>query len=403
MEALGGTPDGAARPPISLVRIISRLAVGGGTVQAITLTRMLEPRYQTTLVRGVEGQREGNMHHLVESLGVEPVLVPSLHRELGAADVRAVWEVVRILRRERPAVLHTHSAKAGGVGRLAALLAGRARPQVIVHTFHGHVLEGYFPPLRSAVFRWIERVLAKLTTKLIVVSEEVGRDLIRLKVAGGDRIKVVELGFDLERFVVSNEDRAKLRESLRSDLSIPLDRKVVTLVGRIVPIKRLDRFLAIANRLREREDIHFLIVGDGELRPQLESSEAARALGERVTWTGFRHDLVPIYCASDVVALTSDNEGTPVSLIEAQAAGVPVVTTNAGGAGDVVEDGISGRVLDREDEYGMANAIIEILGDADLASRFAGAGRRNSLSRFTLARLVRDIDDLYTRLLLENG
>lgn len=394
--------DSAPRRSIPLVRIISRLAVGGSTIQAISLPRLLEPRYQTTLVTGVEGPREGEMHHLARALGVQPVVVPSLHRELGAGDIRAVREVVGILRRERPAILHTHSAKAGAVGRIAALLAGRSRPPVIVHTFHGHVLEGYFSPFRSAFFRSMERSLAKVTTRLIAVSEEVRRDLIRLKIAEGDRIEVVPLGFDLERFAVPDGEREKLRESLRSELSIPLDRRVVTFVGRIVPIKRLDRFLAIAHRLRQREDVHFLIVGDGELRPQLESSETARALDDRVTWTGFRRDLVAIYCASDVVALTSDNEGSPVSLIEAQAAGVPVVTTDVGGARDVVEDRVNGRVLDPGDESGMADAITEILGDPDLASRFAVAGRTNSLSRFTLARLVRDIDDLYTRLLAEN-
>ena len=342
------------------------------------------------------------MFPLAKAFGVEPLVVPSLRRELSANDIRAVRAVVRILRRERPAILHTHGAKAGGVGRLAAVLAGRSRPSVIVHTFHGHVLEGYFSPLRSTLFTWIERILARVSTRLIVVSDEVGRALIRLKVADADRIELVRLGFDLEPFVVSPEERSELRESLRSELSIPLDRRVVTFVGRIVPIKRLDRFLAVAQRLRHREDIHLLIVGDGDLRPQLESSVAARALGDRVTWTGFRRDLPAIYCASDVVAITSDNEGTPVSLIEAQAAGVPVVTTDVGGARDVVEDGVTGRVLDREDVSGMADAIAEILDEPALASRFAEAGRTHSLSRFTLARLVRDIDDLYTRLLAEN-
>lgn len=395
--------DSAPRQPIPLVRIVKSLGVGGVSIQAVSLTRLLEPRYQTTLVKGVEGSHEGDMRHLARALGVQPVVVPSLHRELGAGDLRAVREIVRILRRERPAILHTHMSKAGAVGRLAAVLAGRSRPPVIVHTFHGHVLEGYFSPFRSAIFRSMERILARVTTRLIAVSEEVRQDLIRLKIAEGDRIEVVPLGFDLERFAIPDGEREKLRKSLRSELSIPLDRRVVTLVGRIVPIKRLDRFLAVAHRLRQREDVHFLIVGDGELRPQLESSETARALGDRVTWTGYRRDLAAIYCASDVVALTSDNEGTPVSLIEAQAAGVPVVTTDVGGTRAVVEDGVNGRVLDPGDESGMVDAITEILGDPDLAFRFAVAGRTSSLSRFTLARLVRDIDELYTRLLAEKN
>ncbi len=392
--------DSTQRPPIPLVRVISRFAVGGSAIQAISLTRLLEPRYRTTLVKGVEGPREGDLDDLAAALGVQPVVLPSLQRELRARDVRAVWDLVGILRRERPAILHTHTAKAGTVGRIAAILAGRSRPRVIVHTFHGHVLEGYFSPLRSAFFRAVERILARFTTRLIVVSEEVKRDLIRLRIADRDRIEVVPLGFDLEPLVVSDADRMRLRESLRSELSIPLDRRVVTFVGRIVPIKRVDRFLAVARRLRERrDDVHFLIVGDGELRPELESSVIARELGDRVTWTGIRRDLAAIYSASDVVALTSDNEGTPVSLIEAQAVGVPVVTTDVGGARAVVEDGVSGRILERSDESGIADAIDEILSDSDRASQFTVAGRTSALSRFSLARLVGDIDELYTRLL----
>ena len=390
--------------PTPLVRAISRFAVGGSVIQAISLTRLLEPRYRTTLVKGLEEPREGTLNDLAEALDVHPVILPSLRREPGVRDIAAVWGFARILRRERPAILHTHTAKAGTVGRVAAILAGGSRPPVVVHTFHGHVLEGYFSPLRSAVFRTVERILARVSTRLIVVSEEVKRDLIRLGIADGDRIVVVPLGFDLEPLVVSGPDRMELRESARSELSIPPDRRVITFVGRVVPIKRVDRFLAIAERLREREDdVHFLIVGDGGSRPQLEFSATARALGDRLTWAGFRRDLAAIYAASDVVTLTSDNEGTPVSLIEAQASGVPVVTTDVGGARAVVEDGVSGRVLDPGDEPGMADAIAEILHDPELAARFTAAGRESALSRFTLARLVRDIDELYARLLEAAG
>lgn len=393
--------DSAARRPLPLVQIIARLNVGGATIQAISLTGMLRPKYRTNLVSGIEGPREGDMRHLANALGVRPVVIPSLNRELGRKDLRALYDIVRILRRERPMILHTHTAKAGTLGRVAAVLAGRHRPPVVVHQFHGHVLEGYFSPLRSTLFKWIERVLARFTTRLIVVSEEVRQDLIRMKIASADRIVVMPLGLDLDRFLVPDEERGELRSSLRAALGIPPDRKVVTFVGRVVPIKRLDRFLRIARRLKQPPEVHFLIVGDGELRPRLESSAMARALGDRVTWTGFRHDLPAIYFASDVVALTSDNEGTPTSLIEAQAAGIPVVATDVGGSRDVVEDRVTGRLLNREDEPGMADAIAEILRDSELSQRLIAAGRTSSLSRYALERLVRDIDDLYTRLLAE--
>jgi glycosyltransferase involved in cell wall biosynthesis len=389
---------------IPLVRIIAKLNVGGATIQAISLTRWLEPRYETTLVKGVEAPDEGNMYDLAEALGVHPLMVPSLHREPGPRDLLALGAVWRILRRTRPAVLHTHTAKAGTVGRVAAILAGRSRPPVIVHTFHGHVLEGYFSPLRSRFYQLIERILARFTTRLIAVSEEVKQDLIRLRVARADRIEVVPLGLDLEPLAQTTEaTRARLRTSVRAELDIPLDRKVVSFVGRVAPIKRVDRLLAVAQRLREREDLHLLIVGDGALRAELEASEPARALQGRITWAGFRRDLPGIYAASDLVVLTSDNEGTPVSLIEAQSFGLPVVTTNVGGTRAVVEDGVSGRILKPGDDRGMAAAIAEILDDPELAARFADAGRSSALSRFALPRLVRDLDALYTRLLKEQG
>jgi glycosyltransferase involved in cell wall biosynthesis len=315
-----------------------------------------------------------------------------------------IWQLVRIFRRERPAILHTHTAKAGAVGRIAALLAGSARPPVIVHTFHGHVLEGYFSALRSAVFGRIEWALARMTTRLIVVSPQVADDLVRLKIAPHDRIELVRVGFDLDRFAVSEQRRATLRASMRSELGIAPGRKLVTFVGRIVPVKRVDRFLSVAGELSRRlDDVHFLVIGDGELRPELEASAPARALGDRLTWAGFRRDLVAIYCASDVVVLTSDNEGTPVSLIEAGASGLPVVATDVGGIRDVVEDRVSGRVINPGDPAGMASAIGEIIGDPELAARFGAAGRSNSLSRFSVGRLTEDLDQLYTRLLAERS
>jgi glycosyltransferase involved in cell wall biosynthesis len=404
MAAPADSAGDVAGMPIPLLRIIARLNIGGATIQAISLTRLLEPRYRTTLVTGVEAPREGDMHDLAEALDVHPVLVPSMRRDPGPRDLPAIWAVIKIIRRLRPLVLHTHTAKAGTVGRIAAVLAGGARPPVIVHTFHGHVLEGYFSPLRSRLFQLVERFLARFSTRLIAVSEEVKSDLVRLRVAAPERIEVVPLGLDLEPLAQAAErDRDRLRAELRSELGIPPHRRLLTFAGRLVPIKRVDRLLAVFDRLGDRDDVHLLIVGDGELRAELESCATARALADRITWAGYRRDLEAVYAASDVVVLTSDNEGTPVSLIEAQASGLPVVTTDVGGARAVVADGVSGRVLQRDDQAGMAGAIAEILDDPTLAAGFAAAGRESALSRFGLARLVADLDAFYTRLLAERG
>src|SRR6266516_1973759 len=230
--------------PVRVLRVIARLNVGGPAIQAITLSRQLEER------------------------GVTPVSLPTLQRRIGLGDLAALLFLRRQIRDWRPQILHTHAAKAGALGRLAALLAGRDRPPVIVHTFHGHVLTGYFSPLVSALFTRIERSLARRSTCLIAVSEEVRADLVRLRVAPPERIVVVPLGFDLSRFQAPEEERRARREAFRASLGIPLEAPLVTLVGRLEPIKRVDRFLRVAN-LIEQPPAWFLVVGDGSLREQL--------------------------------------------------------------------------------------------------------------------------------------
>ena len=202
--------------PTRVLRVIARLNVGGPAIQAITLSRLLEEHgYETRLVRGQEGAREGSLDALAEEYGVTPVKLPTLKRSIGLGDLASLVFLVRQIRDWQPQILHTHTAKAGALGRTAALLAGRYRPPVIVHTFHGHVLTGYFHPLISAAFTAIERELARFTTCLIAVSEEVRADLVRLRVAPPERIVVVPVGFDLSRFDVSAEERRERREAFR--------------------------------------------------------------------------------------------------------------------------------------------------------------------------------------------
>jgi glycosyltransferase involved in cell wall biosynthesis len=382
------------------MRVIARLNVGGPAIQAITLTRLLEPRgYRTLLLRGREGESEGSMDHLAGQLGVEPVLVPGLQRKLGLHDLRALWEVRRLMRRFRPRILHTHTAKAGAVGRLAALSAPGARPEIVVHTFHGHVFQGEFSPRASRAFAWIERLLARRATRIVAVSDEVRRDLIDLGVAPPERIEVVRLGFDLHAFVDQDGDREEIRRRTRDRLGIPHEARVVTVVSRVVKVKRIDRFLAMARQIADRfDDVWFLVAGDGDRRAELQRSADAQALGDRLIWAGFERDMPAICFSSDVVTLTSDNEGTPACLIEAQAARVPVVTTLSGGVETAVLEGITGRIV-APDAGALADAVAELLDDPRLAARYAHAGRDHALASFSVERLVNDIDRLYTRLL----
>jgi GT2 family glycosyltransferase len=389
------TDDG----PTRLLAVIARLNVGGPAIQAITLSRLLEERgYQTVLVRGREGAREGSMDALAEELGVTPVDLPTLKRNIGFGDLVSLAFLVRQIRTWQPQVLHTHAAKAGALGRIAALLALGRRPPVIVHTFHGHVLTGYFRPRVSAAFAAIERALARYTTCLIAVSEEVRADLVRLRVAPPEQIIVLPFGVDFSRFEASQEERRERREAFRRAVGIPLAASVVTIVARLEPIKRVDRFLRIATRIQSPADTWFLVVGDGALREELQASPEARRLRERVVWTGLRSDMPDIYFASDVVAVTSDNEGTNVSAIEAQAAGLPVVSTRVGGmASVVVED--TGFLVEPVDEEGFARALERILLDDALSTRFGHHGAEHVRVVFSLDRLIADIDGLYRRLL----
>lgn len=386
---------------VHVVRIIARLNVGGPAIQAITLTQRLSERgYSTTLVRGREESDEGNMDYLAEALGVRPVCLKWMRRNPSWRDLLALVSLVRLLWRERPRIVHTHAAKGGTLGRLAALMAsvGRCRP-VIVHTYHGHSLSGYFSPRTATVYRLIERALARISDRLIAVSEEVCDELVAMGIAPKANFEIVPLGFDLTPFVVTNVERTRIRSKLRAELGIPSDALVVTLIARLVPIKRVDRFLRVAAELADFPGVRFLIVGDGELRGVLRALPEARSLGKRLIWAGFRRDVPAVCFASDVVVQTSDNEGTPVSLIEAQAASLPVVSTRVGGTPSVVIDGETGSLIGPDDLKGFVTEVRNLLRDAGARARMGAAGQRRALARFSLEQLIERIDGAYAGLL----
>jgi glycosyltransferase involved in cell wall biosynthesis len=384
-----------SREPIRVVRIIARLNIGGPAIQAITLTKRLEAYgYKTTLVRGVEEPDEGNMDHLAEELGVRPVLVPWMRRNPSWRDIPALVSLVRILRRERPQIVHTHAAKGGTLGRVATLIAFpvRRRRPVLIHTYHGHSLTGYFSDRVAGAYRRIEQFLGRFCDRLIAVSDEVRDELVAMGVAPAEKFEVVRLGFDLSPFAVEGAEREAARDAVRAELGIPSDARVVTLIARLVPIKRVDRFLRVAASLDDVPDVRFLVVGDGELRDQLRASPEALALGDRLVWAGFRRDMPPVYFASDVVVQTSDNEGTPVALIEAQAAGVPVVSTRVGGSASVVP---AGQLANVDDVVGLSDSLRTFVQHAEIARRAGVSAATRARTSFEVGRLVSDIDALY--------
>jgi glycosyltransferase involved in cell wall biosynthesis len=390
--------DGLDRP-IRVLRVIARLNVGGPALHVSYLSQGLDRiGYETTLVAGRIGGSEGSMEYVAEELGVQPLYVPELQREISPfADALAARRLLQVIRDVRPDVLHTHTAKAGAVGRMAALMAGSARPKVVVHTFHGHVLRGYFGPSKTKAFSLLERGLAKATDVLIAVSPEVRDDLVELGIAPPDKIAVVRLGLDLETRLAAPPDA---RESLRRELGIPPDRFLAAWLGRMTEIKRADDLLHAFARLRATvPDADLLVVGDGPLRTELEGLASELGIAASCHFTGFRSDVGSIYAASDAVVLTSANEGTPVSVIEAQAAGRPVVSTDVGGVRDIVADGRSGFVVAPGDMDAVAERLSRLAAQPELRERMGQEGRKRAGTRYSVPRLVGDMDALYRELL----
>ncbi len=334
------------------------------------------------------------MVYLAEREGARMEFVPSLGQPFRAhRDVAALARVASIARRFRPDIVHTHTAKAGFIGRAAALAALRPRP-VLVHTFHGHVLEGYFGPAKSRIYRNLERSLARRTDRLIGVSKATVDDLVRLGVAPREQFDVVPLGLDLGPF--ANLDEAAGGE-LRSGLGIGDEEVVLGFVGRLTEIKRVDLLLRAFARARRDLPLRLLIVGDGALRGQLEALAGELGITESVEFLGYRRDLPAIAAATDIAVLTSANEGTPVSLIEASAAGRPAVATDVGGVADVVTPQ-TGVLVEPGNVDALAGAIGELAQDRARCERLGAAARAHALGRYSAERLVGDIEELYDRL-----
>jgi glycosyltransferase involved in cell wall biosynthesis len=392
---------------VKIVRIITRLNIGGPSIQATRLTIDLAARgYTTTLLHGRLGDAEGDMRYLLSDGGVDVRYLDSLRRPIAPlADARALGTILNTLRAVRPDIVHTHMAKAGLLGRIAALIynrtSGRHRPARLVHTYHGHVLEGYFRPWVSSAFMTLERRLAWHTDALIAVSARIRDELVdRFRIASREKFHVVPLGFDLAP-LAAIDDAARL--SAREALQIPRDAAVVTTVGRLTAIKNHALLVDAGGIVAERTpNVVFLIAGDGELRGDLEA-RAAAALHGRVRFLGWRRDLATIYAATDVFALTSRNEGTPVALIEAMAAGVPGVATRVGGVPDVITDPGIGTLVAADDAGALAAAIGSLLASPQARREIGVRARASVVGRFDVRRLVDDIDDLYRSMRQTSG
>lgn len=398
-----------------VVRIIARLNVGGPAKHVVWLTSGLEEAgYRSLLVAGTVPEGEEDMSYFAEQAGVMPLYIPEMSREISLKDAITTWKLFRLLLREKPDIVHTHTAKAGTVGRVAGffyrwlapgVLIGRPRPCKFVHTYHGHVFHSYYGRLKTGVFLAIEKVLARLATdRILVVSEQQKAEINQtFRVGRRDQFRVVRLGLDLGIFANHESRRAKFRE----ELSVDDETVLVGIVGRLTEIKNHEMFLQSVARVG-LEKVRFVIVGDGSLRETLEQQARSLGLEKKVIFAGGRKDPEYFYPALDICALTSRNEGTPLTLIEAMANARPVIATSVGGVVDLVGS------VEEEGDYNVCERGISVR-PYDVDAFAAGLGRliqdkilQNQLGRrgyefvdhnYRKERLLEDIKDLYGQLL----
>jgi glycosyltransferase involved in cell wall biosynthesis len=403
--------------PIKVLRIISRLNIGGPSIHVSLLLNRLDPKsFQTKLVLGSLAPSEGDMSYLLSDSDHRVLKIPELQREISPQkDIVAFLKLLKILVREKPSIVHTHMAKAGAIGRAAARIYGVLfnREIRLVHTYHGHVLQGYFGPLKSAVFLLIERILARCSDAVIALSASQRRELIRnYKIATKEKVHMIPLGFDLSPFKKSFGKKGEFRRRHGLDDQTIL----IGIVGRLVPIKNHRLFLDAARILLDTEKarvIKFLIIGDGELRSELVDYAKSINVSEHVLFLGWQKELAAIYADLNIVALTSNNEGTPVSIIEAMASGVSVISTCVGGVKDLMGcvrekvDALGGRfwvhergfVCDQDDAAGLSNGLRFLLDEPAENTRQRLENARQQVNRYYSDQLlISRIESLYHRL-----
>jgi glycosyltransferase involved in cell wall biosynthesis len=421
------------KEPIRILRVIARLNIGGPAIQAVTLSDLFSKgRFRTRLVCGPVGTQEGDMSYLAAAKQVDPLVLPALGREISLFnDLRSFSELRKIISKFKPHIIHTHTAKAGALGRLAGISLNARRnfgPKIkLVHTFHGHVFHSYFSPLKTSAILQIERFLARFTDRIIAISSSQKREFCETyKITGPERVQVVPLGFDLSGFE-------------RLGPPIPHGVFSVGIIGRLTPVKNHRMLFEAVKILKSREEDHafkFHIVGDGELREALTREATALGIEKNVRFTGWQQEMPAVYRKLDAVVLTSLNEGTPVSLIEAMAAARPVIATDVGGVRDLMGEvdpsaefkACSGstpsdsraesrgsRWVDTQrgegyklarrgilvpsgDSPALAEALLFVVREKTFAIEVAERARSHVLQRYPLERLVRDMAALYEEL-----
>jgi len=393
-----------------VLRILNRFNIGGPTYNAAYLTKFLSPEFKTVLVGGSIEEEEDSSEYILKQLGIKPIVIPEMQRSIRYnSDVIAYYKLKEIIQRFKPDIVHTHASKPGALGRWAAYRSG---VPVIVHTFHGHVFHSYFNRIKTELFKQIERKMAAVSTRIVALSDIQKFELsVEHKICEPEKIAVIPLGFDLNRF---QEQKQYKRNKFRKEYHLEEDELAIGIIGRLVPIKNHELFIrSMAQlKLQTNRKVRAFVIGDGEIRNRLIA--LCRELGLSVslfpdkspadiTFTSWIKEVDVANAGLDIICLTSLNEGTPVSLIEAQASGKPVISTNVGGIENVVYSGKTGILVNSPDVLHFTQALKELVSNDTLRIKMGEAGWEHVSTRFHYTRLVNDIKELYYQLLDEKS
>lgn len=393
-----------------ILRIHNRLIVGGPSHNVTLLTAYLSPEFETKLLVGKKDPAEKDATYIADQLGLVPVEIKEMRRSiLPFYDIIAYFRIKKIIQEYKPDIVHTHASKSGAVGRLAAR---SCRVPLIVHTFHGHVFHSYFSPLMSKAIVRFERFFAKRTDAIIAISDSQKHELTEVyKIAPPEKVFTVPLGFNLDKYSI---DQDKKKVIFQNKYGFENDEIIVGIIGRLVPVKNHEMFLEMAAIVKSKtnRNVRFAIIGDGESRAGIEKK--AEELGLSYSYyitnpkqktdvlvTSWETEIDQALAGLDIVVLTSHNEGTPVSLIEAQSACIPVVSTNVGGVEDIVIHGETGFITEVNEVNLFAEYVVQLIEDKNLRERMGKSGYENVVKRYSKQRLINDMRNLYLSFLVK--
>ena len=381
-----------------VLRIINRFNIGGPTYNATFLSRFLDDEYETLLIGGLPEKEEADSLHILEEYGLSPMLISEMQRVPSFKSDKAAYKKIKqIIEEFKPDIVHTHAAKAGALGRKAAKACG---VPVIVHTFHGHVFHSYFGKLKTNIFKFIERRLAKKSDGIIAISDMQKKELSQIhKICPADKIKVIPLGFDLDKF----QEETSKRDVVREKYNVKEEEIAIAIIGRLAPIKNHGLFLSIIEDVLSKtsKKIKVFIVGDGEERTNIEEkvTELNTQFDCEILMTSWIKNIGEFNAGMDIICLTSNNEGTPVSLIEAQAGNLAVVSTDVGGVRDIVKEGETGYIVPKNNVTLFSEKLLFLIENDEERVRLSKNGWGFVRDKFHYKTLVNNVNEYYKFLL----